>query len=174
MIEFIKNIIDFFMENKIMANNIYMKLKGKNQGGISDGCSSYKSIGNKYQTPHTDEILIIAVSFDISRVQNLTHGPFSITKYVDKATPLLLTAVTNNEVMDCEIDYYRTSDIGSQEKYMTILLRNVSIINFSQTHANSLMQNDALPTETLTLRYESITCNHIIASTSGYSIASTL
>lgn len=41
MIEFIKNIIDFFMENKIMANNIYMKLKGKNQGGISDGCSSY-------------------------------------------------------------------------------------------------------------------------------------
>ncbi|WP_274369653.1 Hcp family type VI secretion system effector [Morganella morganii] len=157
-----------------MANNIYMTINGKNQGGISDGCSSYKSLGNKYQASHTDEILVIAVSFDISRSQNLTHGPVSITKYVDKSTPLLITAVTNNEVMDCEIDYYRTSDAGAQEKYMTILLRNASIINFSQTHANSLMQNDALPSETLTLRYESITCNHIMASTSGYSIASTV
>ncbi|EOG1983279.1 hypothetical protein ACTXA3_11110 [Proteus mirabilis] len=34
---------------------------------------------------------------------------------MDKATPLLLTTVTNNEITDCEIDYYRTSDIGSQE-----------------------------------------------------------
>ncbi|WP_413483548.1 Hcp family type VI secretion system effector [Morganella psychrotolerans] len=155
-----------------MANNIYMTIKGKSQGGISDGCSSYKSLGNKYQASHTNEILVMAVSFDISRAQNLTHGPVSITKYVDKSTPLLLTAVTNNEIMDCELDYYRTSDAGAQEKYMTILLRKVSIINFSQTHANSLTQNDALPSETLTLRYESITCNHIMASTSGYSIAS--
>lgn len=154
-----------------MANNIYMTIKGKSQGGISDGCSSYKSLGNKYQASHTNEILVMAVSFDISRAQNLTHGPVSITKYVDKSTPLLLTAVTNNEIMDCELDYYRTSDAGAQEKYMTILLRKASIINFSQTHANSLTQGDALPSETLTLRYESITCNHIMASTSGYSIA---
>ena len=76
--------------------------------------------------------------------------------------------------MDCEIDYYRTSDTGAQEKYMTILLRNASIINFSQNHANALMQNDVLPSETLTIRYESITCNHIMASTSGYSIASVI
>ncbi|EMD6372598.1 Hcp family type VI secretion system effector [Morganella morganii] len=157
-----------------MANNIYMKIKGCAQGGISDGCSSYKSLGNKYQASHTDEILVIAVSFDVSRAQNLIHGPVSITKYVDKATPLLLTAVTNNEIMDCEIDYYRTSDTGAQEKYMTILLRNASIINFSQNHANALMQNDVLPSETLTIRYESIICNHIMASTSGYSIASVI
>lgn len=37
------------MENNIVVNNIYMKLKGKNQGGISDSCSSYKSLGNKFQ-----------------------------------------------------------------------------------------------------------------------------
>lgn len=59
--------------------------------------------------------MIITVFFNVSIAQNLTHGPVSITKCVDKATPLLLTTVTNNEITDCEIDYYRTSDIGSQE-----------------------------------------------------------
>ena len=154
-----------------MANNIYLRISGKSQGNISAGCSSYDSIGNKYQSAHTDEILVVSVSFDISRMQNLSHAPISITKHVDKSTPLLLTAITNNDVLSCEIDYYRTSNSGTQEKYMTIMLTNASIVNYSQIHANTLTQSDALPSEVITLRYESITCNHIMAGTSGYSIS---
>lgn len=93
---------------------------------------------------------------------------------MDKATPLLLTAITHNDVLSCEIDYYRTSNAGTQEKYMTIMLTNASIINYSQIHANTLTQSDTLPSEVITMRYESITCNHIMAGTSGYSISNVI
>ncbi|MDH0353872.1 MULTISPECIES: Hcp family type VI secretion system effector [Morganella] len=155
-----------------MANNIYLKVHGKNQGSISSGCSTYDSIGNKYQTNHRDEILVISLSFDISRSQNLSHHPISITKYIDKSTPLLMVAITNNEMIDCSISYFRTSSEGSQEKYMEIKLTNASIINYSQVNAHSITENEVLPSEIILLSYESITCNHLIAGTSGYSIAS--
>ena len=32
-----------------MSNIIYLSIKGKIQGLISEGCGSYASIGNKYQ-----------------------------------------------------------------------------------------------------------------------------
>ncbi len=32
-----------------MSNLIYATIKGKNQGLISAGCSTFDSIGNKYQ-----------------------------------------------------------------------------------------------------------------------------
>ncbi len=115
--------------------------------------------------------MVIASTFDISRRQNLSHAPISITKHVDKSTPLLITAITNNETLKCEIDYYRTSSTGSQEKYMTVVLTNASIVNYSQIHANTLTQSSSLPSEVITIQYESITCNHIMAGTSGYSIS---
>lgn len=154
-----------------MANNIYIKITGKNQEVISSGCSTYDSIGNKYQLNHADEILVVSLSFDISRSQNLSHHPVSITKYIDKSTPLLMVAITNNEIINCDISYFRTSSNGSQEKYMEIKLTNASIINYSQVNANTITENETLPSETILLSYESITCNHLIAGTSGYSIA---
>ncbi|HEJ9486914.1 MULTISPECIES: type VI secretion system tube protein TssD [Proteus] len=154
-----------------MSNNIYLRINGNVQGNISAGCSSYDSLGNKYQSSHLNEILVIASTFDISRRQNLSHAPLSITKHVDKSTPLLITAITNNEILKCEIDYYRTSHTGAQEKYMTVVLTNASIINYSQIHASTLTQSDSLPSEIITIQYESITCNHIMAGTSGYSIS---
>ncbi len=41
-----------------MADIIYLTLNGNNQGLISAGCSSYDSIGNRYQNNHSDEILV--------------------------------------------------------------------------------------------------------------------
>lgn len=158
----------------IMANNIYLRLNGNKQGLISAGCSTWDSIGNKYQENHTDEILVIASSFNINRAQNLSHHPMSITKHVDKSTPLLIVAITNNEILRCELDYYRTSATGSQEKYMTVVLTNASIVNYSQVNASTITQSDSLPSEIITIHYESIICNHIMAGTSGYSISSTI
>ncbi|HHH3804694.1 TPA: type VI secretion system tube protein Hcp, partial [Escherichia coli] len=39
-----------------MSNIIYLSIKGKIQGLISEGCGSYASIGNKYQINNVDEI----------------------------------------------------------------------------------------------------------------------
>lgn len=49
-----------------MAEIIYLTLKGSKQGLISAGCSSYDSIGNKYQENHLDEILVYSTTYDLA------------------------------------------------------------------------------------------------------------
>lgn len=48
-----------------MADIIYLTLKGSKQGLISAGCSSYDSIGNKYQENHIDEMLVYSTTYDL-------------------------------------------------------------------------------------------------------------
>ncbi|WP_369311206.1 Hcp family type VI secretion system effector [Providencia rettgeri] len=155
-----------------MANLIYLKLSGKNQGLISGGCSTRDSIGNKYQDRHKDEILIYSLDHDIFRTQNVSHSPVTITKPVDKSSPLLGVSISNNELMECDFIFYRTSESGNQEKFYTIKLTNASIKNVSLHFPNSLTHEDAQPYESITIDYESITWAHVIAGTSGYSIKS--
>ncbi|RRO08945.1 Hcp family type VI secretion system effector [Pectobacterium aquaticum] len=153
-----------------MANSIFMKITGKIQGLISEGCLSIDSVGNKHISGHEDEIFVYATNYDLSRDRHVNHHPFSVTKVVDKSTPLVLTSIANNKLLEVELRYYRTSASGTQENYMTITLRDASIVNISNQNPNSLTHNDMQPFETLSLRYESITCQHNIAGTSGYSI----
>ncbi|MDI3401357.1 type VI secretion system tube protein TssD [Pseudomonas sp. V88_4] len=54
-----------------MANPAYMTITGKTRGLISAGCSTPESVGNKYQTAHTDEIMVFALSHEMRRDANL-------------------------------------------------------------------------------------------------------
>ena len=154
-----------------MANSIYLKIIGKSQGDISKGCSSLGSIGNKYQHGHEDQIFVYSFDYDLTRAQNLNHSPVVISKPIDKSSPLLGVAITNNELLECELEFYRTSSNGNQEKFYTIKLTKASITNISAHYPNSLTHADAQPYEDITIRYESISWNHICAGTSGYSIS---
>ncbi|WP_073969822.1 type VI secretion system tube protein TssD [Proteus mirabilis] len=78
-----------------MADIIYLTLNGNKQGLISAGCSSYDSIGNRYQNNHSDEILVYSTDYDISRHQNISHAPFVFEKANDKSSALLLSSITN-------------------------------------------------------------------------------
>ncbi|WP_413484693.1 Hcp family type VI secretion system effector [Morganella psychrotolerans] len=156
-----------------MSDIIYLTLKGRNQGLISAGCSSYNSIGNRYQDGHTDEILVYSTNYDINRQQNISHAPFVLTKADDKSTPLLLTAISGNEILDCKFKFHRIDKNGGLQHYKTIKLGKASIIRIANEHPNSQLNNELQPFEMVSLRYESITINHITASTSGYSISHT-
>ncbi|MCE1704696.1 type VI secretion system tube protein Hcp, partial [Enterobacter hormaechei] len=90
-----------------MADMIYMTIKGKKQGLISAGCSSVDSIGNKYQANHFDQILVYSLSHAITRTQNVDHQPIIIQKPIDKSSPLLGVAISENESLECSIDFYR-------------------------------------------------------------------
>ncbi len=89
-----------------MSNIIYLSIKGKIQGLISEGCGSYASIGNKYQINHVDEIFveinhvnhvdeIFVLQFDhsLSREYNVVHHPIKFYKPIDKSSPLLNAAL---------------------------------------------------------------------------------
>ncbi|MCC8420778.1 Hcp family type VI secretion system effector [Photorhabdus thracensis] len=153
-----------------MADMIYMTIKGKKQGLISAGCSSVDSIGNKYQANHFDQILVYSLSHAITRAQNVDHQPIVIQKPIDKSSPLLGVAISDNESLECSIDFYRTNSNGAQERYYNIKITGATITEISVLHPHSLNHNELPPQESISLKYTNITWNHLIAGTGGYSI----
>ncbi len=80
-----------------MALNAYLTLKGETQGDIK---------GSVTQAGREDTIAIIAFDQEIKSPRDAAsglptgkrqHGPLTITKEVDKSTPLIYSAMVNNE-----------------------------------------------------------------------------
>ncbi|QLK59735.1 type VI secretion system tube protein Hcp [Enterobacteriaceae bacterium Kacie_13] len=152
-----------------MANLIYLTLTGQTQGLISAGCSSLDSIGNKAQIAHLDQIMVYELSHAISRNQNASHQPIIIQKPIDKSSPLLGKAISENELLTCTLDFYRINRFGSQEIYYRIKLTEATIKNIRLHSPNSLRESGAQPTESISIDYKSITWEHPEAGTSAYS-----
>ncbi|MBD2813837.1 Hcp family type VI secretion system effector [Xenorhabdus sp. Flor] len=153
-----------------MANIIYLTINGKNQGLISSGCSTESSIGNLCQNGREDQIYIYELSHSLSREQNVNHFPITIKKPLDKATPLLGVAISNNEELECKFDLYRTDSNGGIILYFTIKITNATINSIDVICPNSLTHNEFQPQEIVSLKYKSISWQHHSAGTSGYSI----
>lgn len=153
-----------------MSNVIYLTVKGKSQGLISSGCSTYDSVGNKYQSGHENEILVYSFEHDLTREQNVSHHPVKFIKAIDKSSPLFGMAISNNELLECNFDFYRTARDGGLEKYYSIELTDAVINNVASVYPNSLTHNEQQPYETVSVKYKSITWKHHVAGTSGYSI----
>ena len=159
-----------------MANHGYISITGKKQGLISSGCSSQDSIGNKCQIGHFDEIMVLAYSHDMVAGSDGTvtggrgqHRPVVITKNIDKSSPLISGALHDGEEVECVIDFYRTSPIGSQEKYFVVRLSGARIayINFQVPHVINMSEGQ--PQEVVAIRYRDITWTHVGAGTSAHS-----
>lgn len=153
-----------------MANLIYASVEGEKQGLISSGCSTLDSIENKYQKGHENQMFLYAFDHEMTREQNVSHHPVIITKPIDKSSPLLGVALSNNEKLQIIIYMYRMNPTGNIEKFFTIKLKGAYISSISQHCPNSLTQNDLQPYEIISLAYKSIDWTHNVAGTSGYSI----
>ena len=153
-----------------MAYHGYMSIKGRSQGLISAGCSATDSIGNRCQAAHMDEIMVLSFSHNLSNVGNTertTHRPILITKYIDKATPLLAQALTNREVLECRINLYRII-AGKHECYFKDELSGAIVVDQRMEVPHSVLLNAQDPQEYLAIRYDFIGWHHLIANTSGY------
>lgn len=153
-----------------MANPIYLTLNGQTQGLISAGCSSLASIGNKAQTGHLDQIMILKLSHALTRSQNVSHHSLTISKTVDKSSPLLGKAITDNEVLTCEFDFYRTNRTGMNELYYKVKMTNARISDIHLTVPHIISEGAGEPEESVSFSYETITWEHCIAGTSAYSL----
>ncbi|EOF5434525.1 Hcp family type VI secretion system effector [Salmonella enterica] len=153
-----------------MANLIYLTLTGEKQGLISAGCSSLDSIGNKAQLLHLDQIMVYELTHGLSRDQNVNHHSVSIKKPVDKASPLLGKAISDNEILTCDFDFYRTNRFGINEKYYKLTLTNARINDIHLYVPHSVDDNSGQTQETISFIYETINWEHCIAGTSAYSL----
>ncbi|MFP2424309.1 type VI secretion system tube protein TssD [Pseudescherichia vulneris] len=144
-----------------MSHTVYLRMKGERQGEISSGCGTYSSIGNRFQHQHTDEILVYQFSNSSANTSNgVNHHGLRFTKPIDKSTPLLTTAINENERLQLSFDFYRTNRYGRQEKYYQIELRGASIQGITSTFVP-----DILDSESIAVTYEYIRCKHLIANT---------
>jgi type VI secretion system secreted protein Hcp len=55
------------------------------------------------------------------------HKPVTITKRLDKATPLLYSAIVNNETLSVTLRFYRTGPDKIVRNYYTIDLQNANV-----------------------------------------------
>ncbi|MDU2941730.1 MAG: Hcp family type VI secretion system effector [Enterobacteriaceae bacterium] len=153
-----------------MANLIYLTLNGEKQGLISAGCSSMASIGNKAQIAHIDQIMVLALEHGVTRSQNVNHLALTIRKPVDKATPLLNRAITENEILTCDFEFYRTNRFGMNEMYYKIKLLKARVASIHLIVPHTITNSDGQPEESISFIYETFTHEHCIAGTSAFSI----
>ena len=155
-----------------MANHGYMTITGKAQVLISAGCSTQDSVGNKCQSGHVDEIMVLSYSHNMVNTGNInkpTHSPIIITKNIDKASPLLAQALSAREEVNCTISFYRVSSFGMQERFYSISINGGIIADLTLEMPHPILQADAEPQEHIAIRYRDITWTHHTAGTSGYS-----
>lgn len=153
-----------------MANIIYLSLKGERQGLISAGCGTKGSIGNKYQINHQDEIFVLQCDHAMSRVHNVVNHPIKFYKPIDKSSPLLNAAITNNEKLSAVFSFYRTATGGGIERFYSIEIHGAYLTNLSFCYPHALTHSDNQPEEVVTLSYMNISWKHLMAGTESYSV----
>lgn len=144
-----------------MSDIIYLRVTGETQGNISAGCGTYASVGNRWQHGHEDEIFSFSLTHALRGTgKGINLEGLRFQKLIDKSTPLFINAITNNERLFIEIDFWRINRTGRWERYYYIELRNASVIDIH----TRITLND-LPTEDISVAYDYIQYKHLIANT---------
>ena len=161
-----------------MAIPAYMTIEGQNQGEISSGALSEDSVGTATQEGHEDEIMIQAFSQNVPRATNEQSGqitsmpamkPMKITKFIDKASPLLHNALTSGEQLTLEINWYRISASGEEELYYVMELENAVLVDIETVlpSVGDPSQSHLAHMEVLHVNPGAITWTHEAAGTEG-------
>src|SRR5690606_2412924 len=106
----------------------YFTLTWQTQGKIDSSCSIQG---------HEDTIVVQAVDHTSELPKSIQtslptgkriHGPLTITKEIDKASPNLFQALTSGEQLtEAKLEYYRISPQGKEELYYTVEIKNAII-----------------------------------------------
>lgn len=115
----------------------YAIIEGANQGFISDQASSEDSLG-EMGAPGPNEDKITVLNFENTILKRLSSNgtpttgmsfEFSkILKYVDRSSPLLLSALRNNETLQITVEHHRNNVMfGGSDLYYTHTYSNCKI-----------------------------------------------
>jgi len=121
----------------------YMKVVGTTQGEIQGSCQIQG---------HQNTILVQGVDHQIEIPRSpqtglptgkRVHLPMTITKEIDKSSPKLYQALCSGEKLSSvELDYYRVSAQGKEEKYYTVKLEDAIVVGMRGWVPNCLLPVD--------------------------------
>jgi len=127
-----------------MALNSYLKLKGQKQGDIK---------GDVTQKGREGKILVMAFDHEVQTPRDPAsglptgkrmHRPFTITKEIDKSSPLLYSALVNNENLTVwELQCFAAESSGVEVNTYTVTLTNARIVDITSTMLNNKIPENA-------------------------------
>jgi type VI secretion system secreted protein Hcp len=118
--------------------NAYLKLAGTKSGTIQ---------GSVTQKGHEGLIAVIAAEHELLTPRDPAsglptgkrqHRPLTITKELDRSTPILRQVLVNNEVLkEAELQFVTMAKTGMETQYFTIRLTNASIASIAMQMPNN-------------------------------------
>jgi type VI secretion system secreted protein Hcp len=140
------------------ALNAYLKLKGQKSGQIQGGVT---------QKGREGTIMVIAVDHQVKAdaAGRRTHAAFTITKEIDKSSPILYRAMTTNELLpEFELQFWTPqlsgmSGVGAERQHYTVKLTNAKIsqINFKMLNNKNPELVRFAEYEEISFTYDTIT-----------------
>jgi type VI secretion system Hcp family effector len=128
---------------------IYMDFKGKVQGSVK---------GDVTAAGYKDQIIVTSVEFGIGRPTDQNTGlasgrqvyrKLTVTKVVDKSSPLLLTASANNESATINLSY--VAEGATHKNFVSVNLTGCMVQDF-----NHMMFDDGSRVEKLLISYQTL------------------
>lgn len=162
-----------------MPTPAYITIEGTDQGAITEKAFTEESVGNIWQEGHENEVLVEAFKHNVTLPRDpqsgqptgqRVHQPLTITKVFDKSSPMLYQALTRGERLSkCEIKWYRTSSMGTQEHYFTHTLEDAVIVDIKSYMPNCQdpAQSHFTHLEDVSFAYRKITWEHVAAGTAA-------
>ncbi|MFJ4112017.1 Hcp family type VI secretion system effector [Pseudomonas sp. NPDC089758] len=162
-----------------MPTPAYISIEGISQGNITKDAFTADSVGNVYVEGHENQILVQEVSHRITvptdpqsgqPAGQRVHGPLVFTCALNKAVPLLYSALSTGEMLpNVELSWYRTSIEGKQERFFTTKLTDAVItdIDLTMPHIQNQQNKDFTQFFKVSMSYRGIEWEHITASTAG-------
>jgi type VI secretion system secreted protein Hcp len=122
-----------------MALNAYLECEGKKSGAVTGSCDI---------KPHEGKMEVWGWHHEVTSPRDLakgaatgkrTHKPITVTKAVDKASPVLMMFLVTNEVISTwKLMVYRPgTDTPEEEHYFTIQLENANVSAIRQEQLNN-------------------------------------
>lgn len=121
-----------------MALNAYLRLTGQTQGEIK---------GSTTQAGREDSIEVYGWNHEVNSPRDAAsgaptgkrqHKPLTIVHAVDKASPLLMNMLVNNEnITDWRLECFKPSREGKEVHYYTVELLNASIASIRAEQLNN-------------------------------------
>ncbi|WP_016589119.1 type VI secretion system tube protein TssD, partial [Yersinia pestis] len=81
-------------------------------------------------------------------------------KPIDKSSPLLGVAISENERINVVFYFYRVNSAGQLELYYEVKLTDASIVDITSVYPHSIDNNEMIPYEKIQLKYKSIAWDH--------------
>ena len=116
-----------------MSQTAYLTLTGKKQGKITGGVTQKGREGSIAVYSYNHSIVSPRDAASGLPTGKRQHRPILITKEIDKSTPLLFSALVNNETLtEVSIKFYAPLPTGIEKQIYTIKLTNATISSIVQ------------------------------------------